>query len=343
MPLRIRDIAQTIGGELFGDGDAVIHSARPLTDVQAGDLTFVEDEKHLAKFSSSAAFAALISPNLPINGKTVIRVSDPLMAFITIVQQLHPRTTATLGGIHPTAQIHPSAVLAPDVYIGAFVCIGEGCTIGPRARIHEGVIIGSHCTLEEDVWLYPRVVLYDNCVIGKRVIIHANAVIGADGFGYRLHEGRHIKVPQLGHVEIANDVEIGAGTTVDRATFGATRIGEGTKIDNLVMIGHNCQIGKHNLLVSQVGIAGSCTTGDYVVMAGQVGLADHLTIGDRALLGAKAGVHKDVPADARMLGCPATPDKEQMRIMMTMEKLPEIRADLKKIKRHLGLEEPRGE
>jgi UDP-3-O-[3-hydroxymyristoyl] glucosamine N-acyltransferase len=143
-------------------------------------------------------------------------------------------------------------------------------------------------------------------------------------------------VPQLGHIEIADDVEIGACTTIDRATFGATRIGMGTKIDNLVMVGHNCQIGRHNLFVSQVGIAGSCTTGDYVVMAGQVGVADHIHVGDRAQLGAKCGVHKDVPPDQRMLGSPATPDKEQMRIMMTLEKLPEIRKDIRRIKQHLG-------
>src|SRR5204863_701111 len=145
-------------------------------------------------------------------------------------------------------------------------------------------------------------------------IVHANAVIGADGFGYRTQAGKHVKVPQLGRVEIADDVEIGACSTIDRGTFGPTRIGTGTKIDNLVMVAHNCRIGRHNLFVSQVGIAGSTTTGDYVVMAGQVGVADHLHIGDQAILGAKAGVHKDVPAGARMLGAPATPDREQMRI-----------------------------
>jgi UDP-3-O-[3-hydroxymyristoyl] glucosamine N-acyltransferase len=149
----------------------------------------------------------------------------------------------------------------------------------------------------------------------------------------------HVKVPQLGSVRIEDDVEIGAGTTIDRGTFGATSIGTGTKIDNLVMIGHNCQIGRHNVFVGQVGVAGSCVTGDYVVMAGQVGVADHIRIGDRAQLGAKAGVHKDVPADARMLGAPATPDKEQMRIMMCLERLPELRGDVKRIKKHLGLDE----
>ena len=200
-------------------------------------------------------------------------------------------------------------------------------------------MIGRNCILAADVTIYPHAVLYDDCHLGERVIVHAHAVLGADGFGYRMQQGKHVKVPQLGRVEIAADVEIGACATIDRGTFGPTRVGTGTKIDNLVMVAHNCQIGRHNLLVSQVGIAGSTTTGDYVVMAGQVGVADHLHIGDRAQLGAKAGVHKDVPPDARMLGAPATPDKEQMRIMMSLERLPEMRKDVKKIKQHLGLED----
>jgi len=262
------------------------------------------------------------------------------MAFIAVVQKLHPRPEHAFNGIHPTAQVHPSASIAKDTEIGPFVVIGEGCVVGSRTRLHSGVIVGNRCEIGDDVTLYPHVVLYDDCLIGNRVIIHANAVLGADGFGYRTQKGQHNKVPQLGRVEIGDDVEIGACTTIDRATFGATRVGCGTKIDNLVMIGHNCQIGRHNLFVSQVGIAGSVTTGDYVVMAGQVGIADHLHIGDRSLLGAKAGVHKDVPPDQRMLGAPATPDKEQMRIMMSLEKLPEIRKDLKRIKQHLGLNDP---
>jgi UDP-3-O-[3-hydroxymyristoyl] glucosamine N-acyltransferase len=185
--------------------------------------------------------------------------------------------------------------------------------------------------------LFPNVVLYDGTVLGNRVMIHANSVLGADGFGYRLHDGRHIKVPQLGNVEIGDDVEIGACTTIDRGTFQATRIGAGTKIDNLVQIAHNCSVGRHNLLVSQMGMAGSSTTGDYVIVAGQVGIVGHVRIGHRAVIGAQAGVTKDVPADQQMLGSPATPVREQKRILVTLEKLPEIRRDLRRIKQHLGL------
>src|SRR5207248_330249 len=205
--------------------------------------------------------------------------------------------------------------------------------------LHAGVVVGADCLLGDDVVLYPNAVLYDGTIVGDRVIVHANAVLGADGFGYRFQNGRHVKVPQLGHVEIGSDVEIGACTTIDRGTFQATKIGAGTKIDNLVQIGHNCRIGQHNLLVSQMGIAGSSSTGDYVVVAGQVGIVSHVNIGDRVVIGGQAGVTKDVADGQRILGSPATPEREQKKILMSLEKLPEIRRELRRIKQHVGLED----
>lgn len=340
MILTVRDVAEWVQGEVVGDPARVIRAARPLSDTpKADEITVVIDEKYLSQFHASDAGAAVVDHKVPLNGKTLVRVKDPLMAFVTIFQKLHGQPTPTLTGIHPSAVVHPSVKVDETAYIGAHVTVGEGGVIGPRCKIHNGVSIGHHCKLGEDVNLGPNVVLYDGCILGNRVTVHANSVIGADGFGYRPIQGKHVKVPQVGHVELADDVEVGACTTIDRATFGATRIGTGTKIDNLVMIGHNCQIGRHNLFVGQVGIAGSVVTGDYVVMAGQVGIADHCRIGDRTLLGAKAGVHKDVPADQKMLGAPATPASEQMRIMSSLEKLPEIRKDLREIKKQLGMSE----
>jgi len=333
----MRELAELVQGELVGDGDLRIQSARPVTDARDGDITFFEDERHLAKMYKCAASAALVPLNAPVNGKTLIKVKDPLTAFITVVQKLHPQAAPEFRGIHPSAYVAKSAQIAADVAIGPFVSIGEGCVVESGCQLHAGVVLGNHCRVGENTTLYPHVVLYDRCTVGKRVIIHANAVVGADGFGYRLVQGRHIKVPQLGNVEIADDVEIGACTTIDRGTFGPTRVGDGTKIDNLVMVGHNCQIGRHNMYVSQMGMAGSVSTGDYVVIAGQVGIAGHVHIGDRSQVGAKAGIHKDVPPDQRMLGAPATTDKEQLRIVMSLEKLPEIRRDIKKIKLHLGM------
>jgi UDP-3-O-[3-hydroxymyristoyl] glucosamine N-acyltransferase len=252
---------------------------------------------------------------------------------------MHGRAEPPPHGIDPLASIHPTAQIGPEASIMPFAVVGEGSVIGARSRIHSGAVIGRFCKLGDDVVLYPHAVLYDDTILGHRVIIHANAVLGADGFGYRLHDGRHVKVPQLGHVEVDDDVEIGACTTIDRGTFQATRVGSGTKMDNLVQVGHNCQIGRHNLFVSQMGIAGSSRTGDYVVVAGQVGIVDHVDIGDRAMIGGQAGVTKDVPAGQHMLGSPATPEREQKRILMSMEKLPEMRRDLRRIKQHIGLKD----
>jgi UDP-3-O-[3-hydroxymyristoyl] glucosamine N-acyltransferase len=335
----VRELAEWVRGEVLGDGELPISNARTLAEAQPGDITFVEHEKHLAAWHASRASAAVVPSSVPVNGRPIIRVPDPLMAFVDIFRHLRGRPPDANGSIDPTAHVHPTARLGAGVSIGPFAVVGEGSEVGPSSALLAGACVGRFCKIGEGVTLHPHAVLYDDCVLGNRVTVHANAVIGADGFGYRTQNGRHVKVPQLGWVEVEDDVEIGACSTIDRGTFGPTRIGAGTKIDNLVMIGHNCQIGRHNVFVGQVGIAGSVTTGDYVVMAGQVGIADHVHVGDRATLGAKAGVNKDVPPDSRMLGAPATPDREQMRIMMSLVKLPDLCKDVKRIKHHLGLEE----
>jgi UDP-3-O-[3-hydroxymyristoyl] glucosamine N-acyltransferase len=334
----VRQLADWVRGEVLGDGDLPIADARPLADARPGDITLV-DERHLGAWHASPAAAAVAPPSVPVNGRPLIRVADPLMAFAGIVRRFRGRPPTPAGTIDPAAHVHPTAKLAPGVSVGPFAVVGEGSEVGPGGVLHAGVVVGRGCRLGSEVVLFPRVVLYDDTVLGDRVVVHANAVLGADGFGYRFQDGRHVKVPQLGWVEVEADVEIGAGTTIDRGTFGPTRIGAGTKIDNLVMIGHNCQIGRHNVLAAQVGVAGSCTTGDYVVMAGQVGVADHLTVGDRAVLAAKAGVSGHVPADARMMGYPARPEGPFKRSWVVVEHLPEMRKDLKRIKKHLGLED----
>jgi UDP-3-O-[3-hydroxymyristoyl] glucosamine N-acyltransferase len=327
-----------VHGQVHGNADLPISAARPLAEAEAGDITFVENTKHAHQLPHSRASAAVVSEQFALNGVTLIRVADPLGAFITIVRHLHGRPEEEAApGVDPRASVHSSVTLGPGVRIDAFASVGEGTVIGARCRLHPGVRVGRFCRLGDDAVLYPNAVLYDETVIGDRVIVHANAVLGADGFGYRLQQGRHAKVPQLGHVVIGNDVEIGACTTIDRGTFQATRVGEGTKIDNLVQIGHNCRIGCHNLLVSQMGIAGSSSTGDYVVVAGQVGISDHLHVGDRTMIGAGSGVPSDVAADQCVLGAPARPIREQKRILATMEKLPEMHRDVRRIKQKLGL------
>ena len=206
--------------------------------------------------------------------------------------------------IDPTAHVHATAILGPGTSVGAFAVIGAGATVGENTAVHAGAVVGRFCTLGRDCVLHPGVVLYDDCALGDRVRVHAGATLGADGFGYRTRHGRHVKVPQLGWVEVADDVEIGAGSTIDRGTFGPTRVGAGTKLGGLAQVGHNCQVGRHNLLAGQVGLAGSCATGDGVGLADRVGLADHVRVGAGAAVAAGSGVTGNVPAGTRVRQLP---------------------------------------
>ena len=337
MPTTIKELADLVRGQVQGNGELLIAAARPLDEAASGDITFLENARHAHLLHSTKASAAVVPQAVPLNGVTLIRVDDPLSAFVTIVRHLQGRPEPGVHGIDPLASVHPTTRIGADASILPFAVVGEGSVLGARCRLHSGAVVGRNCRLGDDVVLYPHVVLYDDVVLGNRVIVHGNAVIGADGFGFRLSEGRHAKVPQLGHVEIGDDVEIGAGTTIDRGTFKATRVGCGTKIDNLVQIGHNCDIGRHNLLVSHVAIGGSCSTGDYVVLAGQVGVVDHVRIGHRAIIAGQSGITRDVADGQRMFGSPANPERLQKRIIVTLEKLPEMRRDLERIKRHFEL------
>lgn len=336
MPATVRELAELVQGEVLGDGGLPIAGARPLSDARPGDITFVDGPRHLRAWDACPAAAAVVLPAVAAAGRPVIRVADPVMAFARIFQHFHTPLAPDAPAIDPTAHVHPSARIGAGVTAGPFAVVGAGSEVGANATIHAGAVVGRGCRVGADAVLHPRVVLYDGCRLGDRVVVHANAVIGADGFGYRSRQDRHVKVPQLGWVEIDADVEIGAGTTIDRGTFGPTRVGAGTKIDNLVQVGHNCQIGRHNLIVSQVGIAGSVVTGDYVVMAGQSGAVERVRIGDRAVVGAQSGVLKDVPADARVLGFPARPAGPVMRVYAALEELPTLAREVKRLKPHPG-------
>ena len=340
-------LAELVQGQVRGDGEQEITAARPLHLAGPGHISFVENERNLRHLKESRATAVLVPQSLLAREAelaaarteplTLVAVQDALTAFIAVMQMMHGQPPAPKLGIDRLASIHPSAVVGPETDIHPFAVVSEGCRVGARCTIHSGVVLGRNCRLGDDVVLYPHVVLYDDTVVGNRVIVHANAVLGADGFGYRFHEGQHQKVPQFGAVEIEDDVEIGACTTIDRGTFQTTRIGRGTKIDNLVMVGHNCQIGRHNLFVSQVGIAGSTDTGDYVVLAGQVGVADHVHLADRTQVGARAGVHKDSSVGDRLLGAPARPEREAKRIFLCLDRLPGLCKDMDRVKQQLGI------
>lgn len=341
MAATVEQLAVLIRGRLVGDGSVSIASARSVSEAGPEDITFIEDPKYARHLKSSRAAAAIVGPHFRVpeerGSLPTIQVEDPLSAFITVHEHLRGPKRPRWSGIHERAFVAESAKLGPDVAIHPFAYIGEGVEIGEGSTIHPHAYIGPDCKLGQGVTIHPSAVLYEGTVLGDRVEVHAGTVLGGDGFGYRLQNGQHVKIPQAGTVQIANDVEIGANCTIDRGTFEATVIGEGSKIDNLVMIGHNNQIGRHNVLCGQVGIAGSCKTGDYVVMGGQVGIKDHVEIGDRVAVGAQAGVHRNIPTDQNVLGSPAIPIKEQRLIFAMIARLPEMHRQLRELSAQVTL------
>lgn len=333
-------LAELVGGRLQGDSQLSIHGAEVLGEVAAGEITLIDHAdrmKHLATTQASAVVLCekIIVAGADINSisKPAIVVSDVHTAFAAIVSHFRPQRERAAIGISPRAFVSPTAHCGNNVNIHAGVFIGDDCQIGDGTTILPGAQILAGCEIGCNVMIGPGVVLYENTIIGDRTIINGNATIGAYGFGYSHVNGKHVLSAQLGYVRIGSDVEIGAGTTIDRGTYGATTIGAGTKIDNQVQIAHNCRIGKHNLICAQVGIAGSTSTGDYVVMGGQAGVRDHVHIGTGAKLSAMAGITNDVPNGAVMLGIPATPERDQKLQLVALFKLPEMRQEFKVLRR----------
>jgi UDP-3-O-[3-hydroxymyristoyl] glucosamine N-acyltransferase len=317
----------------------VIDCVLPVDEATPNSVTFVTaDARARQRLASCRAGAVVIPDSIPPADRPTIVVTDPLEAIVQIAELFQPPSPRRIG-IDPRAAVDPSAVIGKGVYVGPFAVIEAESVIGDGCKIHGHAFVGVGCRLGADVEIHAHAVLYPRTVVGDRCIVHSGAVLGGDGFGYRLKNGRHQKVPQLGRLEIGCEVEIGPNTTIDRATFGATQIGDGTKIDNLVMIAHNCKIGRHNVFVSQVGIAGSSSTGDYVVMAGKAGVADHVHIGERAVLGAMAGVFTDVPAGETYLGLPARPEREAKRHYLHIDKVPEMRKQIAQIREVLRLDD----
>lgn len=336
----VAEIAAWVEGTVHGDGSRQISAALPLDEATVHSVTFLTNPKRFNELLHRAIGALLVSGNNIPNDRfsfPLIVVANPLTAILTIASRLTPPVKEPEAKIDPRAAIDPSAKIGDGCYIGPFAVVEADVEIGSGCKIHPHAVIRASCRVGDNVEIHPHAVLYPRSQVDDNSIIHSGAVIGCDGYGYSFKNDRYVKVPQIGSTHIARDVEIGANTTVDRATFGTTRVGEGTKIDNQVMIGHNCQIGAHNILVSQVGIAGSCVTGKYVTIAGQAGLADHLHVGDHVSIGASSAVHTDLEAGKRYMGYPARPEREAKRTVMTLEKLPEMRRQIQEIRAHLGL------
>jgi UDP-3-O-[3-hydroxymyristoyl] glucosamine N-acyltransferase len=323
MSFNAAEIAKRLHGRVVGDGSVQLTGLAPADHARPGELTFAENAAFFTAAERSHASAILVAEPFVSAAKVLIQVANARVALARVLPLFFPPEEHPCG-IHPSAVIAESAQVHEMAHIGPNCVVGARVSVGARSVLMGGNHLRANCQLGDDVCLFPNVVLYRRTHLGHRVVIHSGTVIGSDGFGYVLDEGRHRKVLQLGNVVIHDDVEIGANVAIDRATFGSTVIGQGTRIDNLVHVAHNVVIGRHCLILGQVGFAGSTTLGDYVVVASQSGIADHLRLGNQAVVGAKSGVMRDVPDGGRVLGTPAAPDRQAKRQMIALQQLPEL-------------------
>lgn len=337
MQLTARDIARLVDGELSGNPDEPVTGVAGIKEAQPGDCTFVANAKYLAALKTTRASVVIVSRKDAVDdGHTIVRVDNPSLAFVKVVEQTAPPPIRREPGVHAGAHVAAGVKFGKNVSIQATAVIEPGVVIGDRTVIGAGSYVGHESHIGNDCIIYPRVTLRERTRLGDRVVLHSGVVLGADGFGYEMVEGKHQKIPQVGSVEIGDDVEIGANTAIDRARFGKTRIGRGTKIDNLVQIGHNCVIGEHCIICGLVGIAGSTMIGNSVTIAGQVGIAGHLVIGDKSIIMAQAGVTKDVPPGSFMLGAPAVPHTEFKRVNAAIHRLPELASKFRELEQQLA-------
>ncbi len=327
MTLTTAEIAKHLAGEVLGDASAALTGFAAADVAKPGDLTFAENADYFAAAEASAATAIICGKDFTSDKKILIRVANPRVAFAKALAIFFPDPKFA-PGIHPSAVIAKSAQIDATAHVGPHCTIGERVKIGANAVLQSGNFVGDDSALGDETNLFPNVTIYSRSQIGKCVRIHSGTVIGADGFGYVLDASFHRKVPQVGNVVIGDDVEIGSNCSVDRGALGATVIGTGTKIDNLVQIAHNVEIGEHTIICAQGGIAGSAKIGSYCVFAGQVGIAGHLKIGNQVTVGSKSGVMHNIPDGEMWLGAPALPDKQAKRIMIALQRLPDL---LKKV------------
>ncbi|MBC7359139.1 MAG: UDP-3-O-(3-hydroxymyristoyl)glucosamine N-acyltransferase [Desulfacinum sp.] len=328
----LQQMAELLGVERQGPPDLVIRGVGPLQAAGPDQLSFLANPKYKSQLESSRAGAVIVHPSVPGVDRPRLLSSNPYWTMAKAAQLFHEPPDLPVG-IHPTAVVAADARIAPDAALGPLVHVGPGSSVGSGTRIYGHVHIAGNVTVGEECLIHPNVTILDGCRIGDRVIIHSGTVIGSDGFGFAQDDqGRSTKIPQTGIVVIEDDVEIGANCAVDRATFGVTRIGRGTKIDNLVQIAHNVDIGEHSIIVAQVGISGSVTLGRHVVLGGQVGIAGHLTVGDGVRIGAKSAIAHSVPPGQDLLGIPAIPHKEWFRNYANWKRLPRLRDELARLR-----------
>lgn len=324
MKKTVGEIASFLNGEVIGDSQAAIENIRGIDEAGNGDITFIANPKYLKKLETTGASAVLVSSGSVSTDKNLIIVDDPYIAFGKLLGLFYPEDHDP-PEISKGTFVEEGAIVSEDAVIYPGVTIGRGAKIERGVILYPGVTIGRHVIIGEDSILYPNVSVYRKCIIGKRVILHAGVVVGSDGFGFARPGRENIKIPQIGIVQIDDDVEVGANTTIDRGTIEKTWIQRGVKIDNLVQIAHNVVIGENSVIVSQVGISGSTKLGKGVIMGGQAGLVGHINIGDHVMIGAQAGVHDDVPPNQVVSGSPHLPHRQWLRVEACVSQLPEMR------------------
>lgn len=336
-PLTVGQLAEICAGSVTGDPAKLITGANALSEAESQDLSFVTSKKAELNAKLSRAGCLVVGEAFAAAGEqTLIRVSDPRTAFAKALAALYMRKPAA-AVIHPTAVIAPSANIAAGCSIGAYCVIGEHTSIGPGCRLGDGCSIGAHVQMGTDCTLHARLTIYDGVKIGSRVTLHSGCVLGADGFGFTLAGDHYEKFPQVGTVEIGDDVEMGANCCIDRAALGVTRIGDGVKLDNLVHVGHNCVIGKHVLVAAQTGFSGSVNVGEFAVIGGQVGIGEKAVIQSRAIVGGKAGIltGQRVRAGEPVWGIPARPLRQHLKALAHLGRVSELREEMRQLRRKL--------
>ncbi|MEN6432637.1 MAG: UDP-3-O-(3-hydroxymyristoyl)glucosamine N-acyltransferase [Smithella sp.] len=328
MKMTLAEIAVFLGGTVVGADNTVIENIRSIEEANEGDITFIANKKYLKKLKLTKASAVLVPPQTAAAGRNLIVVADPYVALGKLLTLFYPLEHGG-NGVSPDAYIEEGAVVSPEAVVFPRVFIGKGATIGKGSVVYPGVFVGRNVSIGENSILYANVTVYHSCIIGNGVILHSGVVIGADGFGFASPGKSNIKIPQIGFVQIDDDVEIGANTTVDRATLGKTWIQRNVKIDNLVQIAHNVVIGENSVITAQVGISGSTKLGKSVMVGGQSGMVGHIDIGDNVMIAADSKIHKNIKAGEIVGGKPHMPYKEFLQVEACQAKLPEMRATIK--------------
>lgn len=341
MQKKLSELAKLVNGEIEGDKDIIIKGIAGIKEAKKGDISFIENDRYLSLLDSTLASAVIIPHKhknkigFPKGGVPLIYAENSSVAFSKIVSLFTPEISKPQG-IHPAAIIGENVQFGKGVAVQACAVIEDNVQIGAGTIIYSGVSIGQESCIGKDCLIYSNVSIRERTKIGNRVIVHSGAVLGSDGFGFSTEKGVHYKIPQVGSVEIDDDVEIGANVTIDRARFDKTYIGKGTKIDNLVQIGHNVTIGERTIIVAQTGISGSAEIGKNVILAGQMGVAGHISIGDNVVAAARSGVTKSVPKNTFVSGFPAKPHKQENKIKAYIQRLPKFFERIKELEKKIG-------